>query len=371
MPELDGLRGCAILLVVIWHYAAQPANPAPGTVLALMIQPFKISWSGVDLFFVLSGFLIGGILLDHRTSLRYFKTFYTRRICRIFPLYYFWIALYLLIPAILTHFQLGTYPDIFGEERRPWPYLFFVQNIAMVKGLYWGPYWLNLTWSLAIEEQFYIVLPLLIRFLPLRALPWVLVFLIVLAVALRYALYGDPDASGFPGFLLLPCRADALLLGVLCAWSIRQNEIRSFLSRSRRVLSLLAVLLAAGVIVLAFQSPGIFSPVMNVYGFTWIALFYSALLLLIVLKPDGKAAAVFRFMPLRRLGMIAYGIYLIHHAMLLVVFNLAFHLSEPFFYAAGAARLTLISLIATLATAQLLWVSFEKRMIGYGHSYRY
>jgi peptidoglycan/LPS O-acetylase OafA/YrhL len=107
LPELDGLRGCAILLVVIWHYVSQPANPAPGTVLALLVQPFKIAWSGVDLFFVLSGFLIGGILLDHRSSPRYFKTFYIRRICRIFPLYYFWIALYLLIPRFWATFNLA------------------------------------------------------------------------------------------------------------------------------------------------------------------------------------------------------------------------------------------------------------------------
>jgi peptidoglycan/LPS O-acetylase OafA/YrhL len=371
LPELDGLRGLAILLVVIWHYAAQPANPTPGTLMAFLVQPFKIAWSGVDLFFVLSGFLIGGVLLDNKTSPRYFKTFYIRRICRIFPLYYFWIGLYLLIPIILDHFQLGAQPTFFHEERPTWPYLFFVQNIAMAKDHYWGPVWVSPTWSLAIEEQFYIVLPLMIRFLPVRFLPWVLGGLILLAVVLRHALYVGFENPGFYGYLLLPCRADALLLGVLCAWALRQDEIRSILTRSRRPLVWIGVLLAIGVMALAYGSPQVFSPVMNVYGFTWVALFYAVLLLVVVLNPDGVAAAIFRYTPLRRLGMIAYGVYLIHEVMLKVTFDLSRHLSQPFYYAAGQARLSLISLVATLLVAQLLWVSFEKRVIDYGHSYKY
>jgi len=371
LPELDGLRGLAILLVVVYHYASGPADPASGTVMEVLIQPFKIAWTGVDLFFVLSGFLIGGILLDHRTSPRYFKTFYIRRICRIFPLYYFWIALYLLIPAILGHFELGAYPAIFGDGGWPWPYLFFVQNIAMANGLHWGPHWVSVTWSLAVEEQFYIVLPLLIRFLPVRVIPWVLGGLILFAVVLRHALYGGPPMQGLSGYLLLPCRADALLIGVLCAWSLRQKEIRSVLILSRRPLIGTGVLLAIGMMALAYRSPNFLSPMMNVYGYTWVALFYAVLLLLVVLNPVGKIAAIFRFTPLRRLGMIAYSVYLMHLAMSHVTSNLARHLSPSFYYAAGETGLRLISLIATLAMAQLLWVSFEKKMIEYGHSYKY
>ena len=84
MPELDGLRGIAILLVWVAHYFAVPGK---GMVSLLDGYWFRLGWTGVDLFFVLSGFLIGGILLDVRTSPRYFKTFYARRFFRIIPLY--------------------------------------------------------------------------------------------------------------------------------------------------------------------------------------------------------------------------------------------------------------------------------------------
>src|SRR3954453_12821145 len=81
IPELDGLRGIAVLLVVTWHYFGNDTVHA-------WALPFRLGWSGVDLFFVLSGFLIGGILLENRGTQGYFQCFYGRRFCRIFPLYY-------------------------------------------------------------------------------------------------------------------------------------------------------------------------------------------------------------------------------------------------------------------------------------------
>ncbi|MFN7140591.1 MAG: acyltransferase family protein, partial [Limisphaerales bacterium] len=89
IPELDGIRGIAILLVVLAHYFVLPVGP--GFAAANFLGTFfGLAWSGVDLFFVLSGFLIGGILLDAKASNNFFKVFYTRRVCRIFPLYFLW-----------------------------------------------------------------------------------------------------------------------------------------------------------------------------------------------------------------------------------------------------------------------------------------
>src|ERR1039457_4659242 len=92
LPELDGVRGLAILLVLICHYLIEPSQVGAGTWKAYALAAFRLTWSGVDLFFVLSGFLIGGILYDARDSDSYFKTFYIRRIHRIFPIYFMWIA---------------------------------------------------------------------------------------------------------------------------------------------------------------------------------------------------------------------------------------------------------------------------------------
>src|SRR5579863_5157152 len=114
IPELDGLRGMAITLVVIFHsfYYAPPAGHHPAGFLkgtfVFLERFFAAGWTGVDLFFVLSGFLIGGILLDVRTSPNYFKTFYLRRFYRIIPVYYVWIAIYLLVVAALGQFSSGA-----------------------------------------------------------------------------------------------------------------------------------------------------------------------------------------------------------------------------------------------------------------------
>ena len=91
-PELDGIRGMAILLVLMWHYVAAQVQTEPGSAAAYVLKLSSLTWAGVDLFFVLSGFLIGRILLENRTAPNYFKAFYTRRACRIFPLYYVMFA---------------------------------------------------------------------------------------------------------------------------------------------------------------------------------------------------------------------------------------------------------------------------------------
>jgi peptidoglycan/LPS O-acetylase OafA/YrhL len=110
LPELDGLRGIAIALVVLYHclYYAPPSTYHPANIIQHLYLWFErfiaIGWTGVDLFFVLSGFLIGGILLDARESTRYWRTFYLRRFFRIIPVYYAWIAAYVAVVAVAGSF---------------------------------------------------------------------------------------------------------------------------------------------------------------------------------------------------------------------------------------------------------------------------
>ena len=104
--ELDGVRGLAILLVLIWHYVNREVDPNANIVLVYLKLAANVTWSGVDLFFVLSGFLIGGILLDHRTCSNYFRVFYIRRVCRIFPLYFVLIFLFF---TLSRNFVIGLF----------------------------------------------------------------------------------------------------------------------------------------------------------------------------------------------------------------------------------------------------------------------
>ena len=97
IPELDGIRGAAILMVIVWHYFFSQIHPSPHSLLSAMAIPFRLCWSGVDLFFVLSGFLIGGILVDSREAANYFRVFYVRRVCRLGPVYLLLLTSFALV----------------------------------------------------------------------------------------------------------------------------------------------------------------------------------------------------------------------------------------------------------------------------------
>jgi len=109
IPELDGLRGVAILSVVVFHYVSQEGSTPAGSVAHILQRIVIMGWSGVDLFFVLSGFLIGGILMNARESTSYYRTFYARRFFRIVPIYYFWITAYVVLSE-LQGFRLFRIP---------------------------------------------------------------------------------------------------------------------------------------------------------------------------------------------------------------------------------------------------------------------
>jgi peptidoglycan/LPS O-acetylase OafA/YrhL len=151
VPELDGLREIAILLVLVGHYFSVPGI---GAVSLLNGYWFRLGWAGVDLFLVLSGFLIGGILLEVRNSPRYFRTFYARRFFRIIPLYYAWILLYMVLAAFGRTFlamQIGSVQKI---DISILAHFLFLQNVHEFLKSTVSFWWLSSTWSLAVEEHF-------------------------------------------------------------------------------------------------------------------------------------------------------------------------------------------------------------------------
>src|SRR5208337_4752254 len=134
IPELDGLRGLAILLVILCHYFSGDQSAGFGFFAHYFLRALAFGWSGVDLFFVLSGFLIGGILLESRNSPSYFRTFYLRRIHRIVPIYYCWILIYLLGFGAVYFFKPNT--GVQAEDLRSLPlYFVFLQNFIYSKSI--------------------------------------------------------------------------------------------------------------------------------------------------------------------------------------------------------------------------------------------
>jgi len=163
VPELDGLRGVAVSLVVVFHYARRPARAGHFSRAAAAFCHHGLDRSRS--FFVLSGFLIGGILMNVRESRSFLKTFYARRFFRIVPIYYLWIVFYILL--VWSAGSYITRPLQFRNSAAARPRHFFLFSVfaefcaVTLFGL--AGAWFGHLWSLAVEEQFYLVAPVVVR----------------------------------------------------------------------------------------------------------------------------------------------------------------------------------------------------------------
>jgi peptidoglycan/LPS O-acetylase OafA/YrhL len=327
----------------------------------------------VDLFFILSGFLIGGILMDQRESENYFKAFYIRRCCRILPPYLLLLASYLILKSLLAVYSSSAwFQELFTDGGMPfWANLTFCQNYVSGLTGHYNPDWLNVNWSLAMEEQFYLVLPLaiwlvrpsfLVKILvvPLGLHPWVQLFL-----GIFYA------RAFIAAGCALPVRADALLIGVICAFAIRQENFRSWLSRSRRGMNGLFIFLLLGLIwVLTKYDLGTFEYERILFFNLWVALFYACLVLVAVSYKQGIIARAMRFPPLRKLGAISYSVYLFHLPINGLLHGLL--LGKDRRYRDGQDVLVSVAAVMlTLFFSSLLWWVLEKPVIAWGHSFPY
>ncbi len=371
-PQLDGLRGIAVLIVVEYHYRIVPTILAwaSGRLSDYLGPLVTLGQTGVDLFFVLSGFLLGGILLDNKRASNYFIVFYARRICRIFPLYFLLLMLLFFVIPVPRDFVLGT---PYHERLPSWTYVTFTQNVAMAQEGSWGYAWLTPTWSLAVEEQFYLILPLLIAFVSRDRLPYLLAGLVLLGLPSRLAVLAFHPQPDFAAQYLLPCRGmEALFLGIMCAWAVRNESCLAFLQAHLKLVYAAVAVLATSVLVLgpySFQpdTPATYFP--QSYGFTLMALLYTCILLVAVTEEQGLISFVTRNQLLGKIGVISYGVYLLH----LPVQGLLF------WYLPGVEPtgsrihflITLNALLLTVALAYVSWNYFEKKIVKWGHSFSY
>ncbi len=361
IPELDGLRGVAILLVVIWHFVPTYSPKL------WMIRPF---WSGVDLFFVLSGFLIGGLLIDARQSPRLLTTFYVRRAARIIPLYVLLLGAYALLIAVTRagHAEYATW--LISPRLSPYPYLLFLQNFWMAWYGTLGAGFLSLTWSLAVEEQFYLTLPLVIRVVSNRGLAWICVASVGVAIGVRMTLVLLFPYQFWPAYVLMPCRMDALMLGVLAAIVVRDESARAIVTRRSNALWALAVGLFMLIGYMSRRGWMIGSPQMSTWGYTVLAVFYSLALLLAVTQNRSALSGALRFVPLRQLGGIAYGVYLIHMPVIVFASEYVRRVLPRGHHVPFGAD-ALIALIVTIGMASLSWRFFERPFVRAAHRLSY
>ena len=303
MPGLDALRGLAIMLVLVHNFSL--AENGHSRIFKLWNVLPESGWIGVQLFFVLSGFLITGILVDDRGLPRFYKRFYVRRALRIFPLYYALLILYGLLYATgVLEFRIAPVSAYFyATYLQNWSSL-FLEKIP--PGL--GP-----LWSLAVEEQFYLLWPLLIGKVSLRGSTIACVVIIAASFLARVGMHLAHLSSGWL-YISTPARADALAIGALFALLLRSPAWRPrFIAALPWVGGVSALALAA----LLLDTHGLnrLNPWMQVYGYTAVAVMAGVVTTraaLAGLRVPGRLWTRILTGTLTFFGKYSYGIYVVH-----------------------------------------------------------
>lgn len=309
IPVLDGLRGLAILLVLLHHFGMKYA--ADGTFFdRAFFGVVESAWCGVDLFFVLSGFLITGILVDARGESGALVNFYARRTLRIFPLYYACLAVFYLLLPLVDHPAARDYIAA-SEPHQVWYWTYLTNCHLAARGTLYDHLIPNIFWSLSIEEQFYLAWPFVALFCAPRTVLRVAVALVVLALGSRVAMSG----AGWPAvasFALPFARMDCLAVGAcLALLARREGGLEARIGMARWGIGLCLALL----FLLAWPAGHLDwgSPLVHTLGFSALALGFGGLLVLAV--PRGGSPWVRRALdnaPLRSLGKYSYALYLVH-----------------------------------------------------------
>jgi peptidoglycan/LPS O-acetylase OafA/YrhL len=318
----------------------------------------RSAWCGVDLFFVLSGFLITGILINAKGGSNYFGSFYARRALRIFPLYYGALAVVFWAAPLLSSTSAAFEQEIRAQG---WYWTYMVNVRTARDG--W-PAFLGLAhfWSLAVEEQFYVFWPAVVLLCSRQALPRVCLGVMAGSLLLRTGM--ALTDRHLAAYVLMPARMDALAVGALLAAAVREplwwQEVRRWAQR--------AGVVAAGCLVVLFLEEGRLDQertAVQTIGFAFTAMVSAWL---VVLALDGHehtpAARVLASRPLRALGRYSYGLYVFHHLM---VFVIADHLQivqrTPRLAGSqllGQMLFLVVATAASVAVALLSWHCWEE-----------
>ena len=332
IPELQGLRGLAVLGVVIYHCHPRLAGTR-------FYYASLWGWAGVNLFFVLSGFLITSILLEARSKPRYFRNFYGRRALRIWPVY----VLVLVVCYLNAPWFIG--PTIWNAVKAaPWlAYIFFVQNLFHLA----LPPAISPTWSLAIEEQYYFLWAPLVRLLRRPGMLAIVLFCALIASPLlRHAHF----AWITPTHTLI--HLDGIALGSLLALGLYTIQL------TRRAW----LLIGLGLFVLGIAAAATIAGGTALLDSALAAGFAGAVLAAIASTgAHNPMNAALRRGPLAFYGRISYGLYMIH-IMIFIYFGW-FDLKMDRYGIPGNLAVVAFRLAASTTAATVLWYGFESRIL--------
>lgn len=345
-PALDGLRGIAILLVVLLHNFG-------------FMNYFFFGWLGVDLFFVLSGFLITQILVDTVGRPHYLRNFYVRRMLRIFPLYYLLLIVFLLILPLV---RPGS-PDVaYYTSHQGWLWT-YLQNWLFVFHPQTGSPVLQHTWSLAVEEQFYLLWPIVILVLKTPKRLFIAAFLLLLLVGVcRYVVWINHVANLEYDTLYTFTRIDGICIGAMVALLPR------FAPKLLERYTFLIVLLMAAVNFIFYfinDSHRFTLPYLAFLGYTTFAFLFGLLVWEAIRPGHSPLQKILSIAPLRFFGRISYGLYVLHWPVYILFFSyLKNGLNKAGWFSAhqndllSAIAVTLMAVVGSIISFRLVETPF-------------
>ena len=360
---LDGIRGIAVLMVIAFHYINNQIPDGSwliqrfGTPVALLSRVTYFGWSGVNLFFILSGFLIGTILLKNKHSRSFFKTFYIRRFFRIIPIYYILVTLFFLLTASPLY---NPQASIFEHPISAAAFYGLIQNFYMVYYNHFGPQALTPTWSLCVEEQFYLIIPVLVYIIN-RKWVWLLaVFGIIIAILCR-----SIAANFFEGYVLLSSRIDSPMIGFLLAWLHQSQSFRNWIARNMAwVWAILGGLVIICGLIYTRTDPGIF-------GHTLLGLLFGLIVIIALYSRKNVFTTLLSNTFLVETGKLSYFLYLYHQLINGLLHLLLLKHLAPALDSYQAIGVTIVSLLITAFLSVVSFKFLEKPLINYSHRYKY
>ena len=360
--ELDGFRGVAVGMVLAWHFIGIPAWSTEGWLPQAVFRVFLLGGAGVDLFFVLSGFLITRIVISRKQSdTRFLMAFYARRALRILPPYL------LLVAVFWAVVWAGVRNDVFNNDIALWRFLTFTQNFWMADHATYGPDGISVTWSVAIEEQYYLAFPLLVILLPKGRLPAFLTIITLASVTWRAYIFALDPSNNYPSDLGTFARLDGLAAGGLIACAFDNPDWAQWL-RDHRAGLRRAMLWSLASLIFVRRDSGV---QMAFFGHTMLTICF-ALVTTDILLNLGANSQYMRFLRssgLRFLGKISYSLYLFHPIVLATAFLLT---GYPKTLGGWPQVLILTTcLVLTIGFCNLLFNRLESRIIGVGRKMPY
>lgn len=357
--ELDGLRGIAIVAVIIFHYVNNQLVHSQYPIGQALYKIASFGWVGVDLFFVLSGFLIGSILVKEKKSAHYFSTFYLRRLVRIIPNYYFFLIIY----ALLLFTKVGAQNSFIGGNTfiPLWSYFFMVHNIYMGHVNNMGYEALSVTWSIGIEEQFYIFIPFIVYFIRRTLLPALLLCLIVAAPLLRMSY-----ENWISTYVLPTSRMDSLAFGVLVAWANFQTRFKEVIQQNIKWLMLLLFLIVAlcAFLFLIYGDLGTIKH--SLFG-----IIFSLSIVFALTHNKGWYGKFLRNSILRWIGTISYSLYLFHYLILALAHYFISGKENIGIANIRDIGVSIGALFCSLFFAWIVYEKLEKPMVNIGKKFKY